>query len=81
MGREYAYGEKIRRLYTILSDEEYEYLIKVIRDVDFSKVGMDSPSSILKIMPKIIKLLKNPKLFLKVATNLLSKPKIAGLTY
>ncbi len=73
MRREYIYGEKIRRLYTLLSDEEYEHLIKIVRDVDLSKVSMDSPSSILKIMPKVVRLLKNSKLFLKILNNFIFK--------
>jgi geranylgeranyl reductase family protein len=76
MGLEYRIGEKIHHLYSTLSDEDYNMLVKVGREEQIGEIvknlHMDSPSSMLKILPKILKILsKNPKLFARVGKTLL----------
>ncbi|WP_456478373.1 geranylgeranyl reductase family protein [Geoglobus ahangari] len=67
MGREYSSGERIRRLYDSLDDEDYDFLIEVARDVDFSSLHMDSPSTALKLLPEVLKLVKRPSIAVKIA--------------
>ncbi len=65
--KEYAVGYRIARLYRVLSDEDYSYLIKLARGIEFEELHMDKPTSALKALPALLKLLKNPKLSLKIA--------------
>ena len=61
--KEYSIGEKIRKLYQILRDEDYDFLVKISKDVDFSNVDMDRPSTVLKILPKFV---RKPKIFFEI---------------
>ncbi len=63
MWREFYVGEKIRRLYDVLEDEDYDELVKIASDVDFSEIHMDRPSTLLKIILKNPKILKLAKFF------------------
>ncbi|MBO8182170.1 MAG: NAD(P)/FAD-dependent oxidoreductase [Archaeoglobus sp.] len=72
MGKEYSTGLKILKLYSVLSDSDYNELVKLGKDLDFSKLDMDHPSSVLKIMPTLIKKVAlKPKLYAKLARHLL----------
>jgi len=53
LGREYKFGEKILKLYSILSDEDYDLLIKSFKGFDFSKLDMDRPSTFLKALRRV----------------------------
>jgi len=55
MGKEYALGNKILKLYTILSDRDYNDLVRMGKDIDFSELDMDHPTSVLRILPGLIK--------------------------
>ncbi len=71
LGRDYKYGQRIRKLYKILSDDDLNYLVKTFRDFDFSGLHMDYPSTVLsKLASAGLKLAKHPKLFIKVASVL-----------
>ncbi|HDM60307.1 MAG TPA: NAD(P)/FAD-dependent oxidoreductase [Archaeoglobus veneficus] len=75
MGKEYRVGEKIASLYTVLSDEDYVNLVKVGKGVEklAHELHMDSPSSLLKIIPNLAKLLAHPRLSAKLCRTLLSR--------
>lgn len=64
--KEYRTGDRIRRLYEILDDEDYDYLIEIARDIDFSKIHMDRPSTAFDIFPRMMRLIKNPSLLTKL---------------
>ncbi len=64
--KEYRSGERIRRLYEILNDEDYGVLIDIAKDVDFSKIHMDRPSTAFDLIPQIMRLLRNPPLVTKL---------------
>ncbi len=73
MGAEYSIGSKILKLYSILSDKDYNDLVKLGKNLDFSKLDMDHPSSLLKVLPTLIKeVALKPRLSAKIARNLLS---------
>ncbi len=65
LGKEYKYGMKILRLYSVLSDDDYDLLIKNFRDFDYSGFDMDRPSTFLgalkrfpaKLLLKVLKAL------------------------
>ena len=63
---EYVVGEKIRKLYQILNDKDYEFLVKLSKDIDFSNVDMDRPSTALNIIPKLVKMAKRPKIIFEM---------------
>jgi geranylgeranyl reductase family protein len=71
LGKEYRFGYKIARLYRELSDEDYEYLIGVAEGIRFEELHMDMPTTVLKVLPAFLKLLRNPKLSLRIAKCLL----------
>ena len=76
MGSEYRMGEKILKLYSSLSDEEYNKLVRIGREEGIEEIvknlHMDSPSSLLKILPKLLKIFsKSPRLFAKAGKILL----------
>ena len=72
MGREYSFGSKILKLYSVLSDNDYNELVRLGKDLDFSKLDMDRPSSILRILPHLIRsMAPKPRLYAKVARHLL----------
>jgi len=64
--REYGVGEKIRKLYRILKDEDYDFLVKLSKDIDFSEVDMDRPSTALNIIPKLLKVAGRPKIIFEM---------------
>ncbi|ADC66195.1 geranylgeranyl reductase [Ferroglobus placidus DSM 10642] len=63
MWKEYYFGEKIRKLYETLKDEDYEELVKIASDLSFEDLHMDKPSSILKFLIKNPKILKVVRFF------------------
>ncbi len=71
LGRDYKYGLRIRRLYKILSDDDFNCLVRTFRNFDFSGIHMDHPSTVLsKIVAAGVKLAKHPKLFMKITSVL-----------
>ncbi|WP_202319386.1 NAD(P)/FAD-dependent oxidoreductase [Archaeoglobus neptunius] len=71
LGREYRFGERIRRLYS-LDNRSMEELFRLMRDFDFRGVHMDSPSTLLASTFKILlRLLKNPGIAFSVIRLLL----------
>ena len=70
-GREYRAGERIRRMYDVLDDGEYDFLVDLAKNLDFSQVHMDSPSTALRLIPELVRLIRKPGLALKVAKILL----------
>ncbi|AIY89647.1 tryptophan 7-halogenase [Geoglobus acetivorans] len=71
LGKEYRTGESIQKLYGILDDSEYDFLIEIGRDVDFSAIHMDSPSSLLRLIPSALKVIRRPTLIKKIAGSFL----------
>jgi geranylgeranyl reductase family protein len=76
MKREYGVGMKLFKLYSILSDEDYVNLVKIGKDEGLEEIAknlhMDSPSSLLKILPKLLKVVSvNPKLSAKIGKVML----------
>ncbi len=71
MGKEYRAGEKIRRLYEILDDEDYDFLIDIASNLNFSEVHMDKPSTAFKLLPAFLKMLKNFRITKKIVRALL----------
>ncbi len=69
-GREHDVGRKIRGLYTTLSDDEYDELIRAFRDFDFSKLDMDRPSTALSAVKTGFRLISKPVLALKLLRTL-----------
>ncbi len=72
-GREHSFGSKIRRLYS-MKDEDLDRLFAIMHDFDFPGVHMDRPTSLmgLRSFVKVLwKLLKDPKMALKVAKQLI----------
>jgi len=65
-GKEYRIGEKIRRLYDIFDDRDYDSLIGIARDIDFSRIHMDRPSTALEALPRLLRIIKNISLSSKV---------------
>ncbi len=68
---EYSFGRKIAKLYEVLGEEDYDYLISVANKIDSEKLHMDRPSSLVKVIPNILKLIKNRSLSLKLIKCLL----------
>lgn len=76
MGIEYKIGSRILKLYSALSDSDFNGLVKMGNsegfDFDFGNLHMDSPSTLLKTVPNLLKAFsKNPGLFAKIGKNLL----------
>jgi len=72
MKKEFDVGMKMFKLYSTLSDEDYDYLVRIGKDyADMAKeLHMDSPSTLLRILPAIIKIVKNPRLMKKFLSAL-----------
>ncbi len=71
MEREYKVGSKILKLYSSLSDEEYNNLVRLGKEGNLEELvknlHMDSPSSLVKIIPSLLKLFsRNPGLLTKM---------------
>ncbi len=64
LGIEYKIGMKIANLYKILDADDFDYLISIARDYsDLAKeLDMDRPSTIFKILPLLLKIIKNRKI-------------------
>ncbi|WP_456368871.1 geranylgeranyl reductase family protein [Geoglobus sp.] len=69
-GREYSAGERIRRLYDVLEDEDYEFLVGLAESVDFSVIHMDAPSTAFRLIPEVLKLIRKPSLVVKISRAL-----------
>jgi len=72
IGREIEFGMKIYRLYSKLDDEDYDFLIELARDnVEIAKdLHMDRPTTLLKVLPSLIKIVRRPKLLKKLLSVL-----------
>ncbi len=72
IGREISFGMKIYRLYSMLNDEEYNYLVRIAKDYSHlaKELHMDNPSTLLKVLPAIIKIVRKPKLLKKLLSVL-----------
>ncbi|HIP25137.1 MAG TPA: NAD(P)/FAD-dependent oxidoreductase [Archaeoglobus profundus] len=68
MGKEYEIGMKIFKLYSILTDEDYNYLVKIAKDLkDYAKeLHMDNPTTLFKVLPIVMKVVKRPRLIKKL---------------
>ncbi len=71
MQREYRLGMKIARLYRELSDDDFDYLVDVAKSVNLSDVHMDRPTTLLKALPAVLKILNRPSLLARVGRLLL----------
>lgn len=76
MEAEYRMGERIFRLYSLFSDEDYNKLVKIGKEEGVENLvknlHMDSPSSLIKILPKLLKIFsKSPMLFAKAGKVLI----------
>jgi len=76
MGIEYKVGSRIKRLYSSLSDSDYNKLVRIGNNedfnFDFSDIHMDTPSTLLKIVPNLLKAFSiHPGLFAKIGRNLI----------
>lgn len=69
-GKEYLAGEKIRKLYEVLGDGDYDFLIELAENVDFSQVHMDRPSTAFRLIPEVMKIAKRPGLAVRIAKAL-----------
>ena len=67
MGREYEVGMKIFKLYSMLTDEDYNYLVTIAKDLkDYAKeLHMDSPTTLFKVLPIVMRVVKRPRLIKK----------------
>jgi geranylgeranyl reductase family protein len=74
LGKDYRTGMRILRLYSKLSDTDYNELVRVGKDMFESytkELDMDHPSSLLSILPRLIKLVSlKPALIAKIAKEL-----------
>ena len=72
VGREISFGMKIYGLYSKLDDEDFEYLIGVAKENEHlaKELHMDKPSTLLKLLPSLIKIVRRPKLLRKLLTSL-----------
>ncbi len=73
MGKEYRIGERIASFYSVLKDDDYITLVKVGRSMQgiMPELHMDRPSSLLKIMPLLGKLITHPRLYTKICRALM----------
>ena len=72
LGIEYKVGMKIAKLYTILEPEDYDYLIGVAKEhADLARgLDMDKPSTLLKLIPLILKIVKKRRILMKLSSLL-----------
>jgi geranylgeranyl reductase family protein len=68
LGREYSYGLKIRELYSMLDDADYDELVKIFKNFEFKGLDMDRPSTILNIFRPFFSLIRRPKIAIKILT-------------
>ncbi len=68
VGKEISAGMRLYKLYSKLSDEDYEYIVQLIGEhSDLAKsLDMDRPTTLLKILPMLLKLVKRPRLMRKL---------------
>jgi len=74
VGREINFGMKIFRLYSKLDDEDYEHLVKLAKEHGemARDLHMDRPSTLMKLIPSVIKIVKRPKLLRKLLSVLVT---------
>ena len=73
--REYKIGLMIREMYSRLTDDEFNEIIKLLNDFNFGRVRMDYPSTLFNFevgIQFLAKIAKNPKLFGKVFGKILT---------
>lgn len=72
LGKEYRIGLKIAKLYKTLDVEDFDYLIRIAKEhSDLSReLDMDKPSTLLKLLPILLKVIKNRKILAKLKTVL-----------
>lgn len=68
LGMEYKIGMKIAKLYKVLKPEDYDHLIGIVREHSdlMKEIDMDRPSTILKIIPMMLKVLSKRRIVMKV---------------
>ena len=73
LGKEYAAGMRIARLYRELNRADYDYLIELGRGNErlAEELHMDRPSTLVRVLPVLLRLVKRPRLALKIARCLL----------
>jgi len=72
LGMEYKVGMRIAKLYGVLDAEDYDYLIEIAKEhTDLAKnLDMDRPSTLLKLIPIILKIVKRRRILLKLTSLL-----------
>jgi len=72
LGMEYKIGMRIARLYGVLKPEDYDYMIGVLKEhSDLAReLDMDKPSTILKFIPTILKIVKRRSVMMKLISLL-----------
>ena len=72
LGIEYKVGMRIAKLYTILEPGDYDYLIGVAKEhADLARgLDMDKPSTLLKLIPLILKIVKKRRILMKLSSLL-----------
>lgn len=75
MKREYEFGMRILKLYSVLNDKDFNELMEIGLEFDLKEqtkhLHMDEPSTILKVIPMLPKILKNFHLAAKIAKTML----------
>ncbi len=73
LGKEYAIGMRIAKLYKELSDSDYDYLVRLGKENEelAESLHMDKPSTLIRVLPLMLKVVKNPRLAVKIARCLL----------
>lgn len=74
VGKEFSIGMRIFKLYSLLEDEDYNYLVKVAKEyTDLARgLHMDKPSTLLRVLPTMIKIVRRPRLMVKLLEVLAS---------
>ncbi len=72
IGMEYRVGERIAKLYRLLDDEDFDYVIDVLKEnKDLARnLDMDRPSTILKVLPILLKIIKRRSVLVKLLSLL-----------
>lgn len=81
MKKEYDVGMKIAKLYSLLDDEDYNYLVKAGKEIDFSELHMDRPSGVLNLIPSILKIASKPSLIKKMVKAFFGYSGISGRSF
>ncbi len=68
LSKEYRVGMRILKLYSTLKAEDYDYLIEVAKEHGHlaKELHMDKPSTLLKVLPILAKIVKKPGILKKL---------------